>query len=70
MEKTHTAPDAFREAVRQIRSGWIPALLAVLASTMIARLGTLAFIGLALAGLGYLVLRRYRLVLERRRTDR
>ena len=69
MDNTRPAPDFFREAIRQIRMGWIPALLAVIASSLIARLGTLAFIALALAGIIAIALRRYRLVLERRRTD-
>ena len=69
MEKPRTAPDIFREAGRQIRTGWIPALIAVIASSLIARLGTVAFIGLALTGAVVVALRRYRVVLERRRAE-
>ena len=69
MEPNPSAPDFCREAVRQVRAAWIPATLAVAASTMIARLGTLAFAGLVLAAIALVVFRRYRLVLERRRTE-
>ena len=69
MEPNPSAPDFCREAVRQVRAAWIPATLAVAASTMIARLGALAFIGLLLGTAAVLGLRRYRLVLERRRTE-
>jgi hypothetical protein len=69
MEPNRTAPDFYREAARQVRGAWIPALLAVIASSLIAKLGTRAFIGLLLAGVIVVALRRYRLVLERRRSE-
>ena len=70
MEHRRPVRDFFPEAIRQIRAGWIPALLAVLASSLIARLGSLTFIGLLLGGAAVLALRRYRLILERREAER
>ena len=70
MEHRRPVRDFCPETIRQIRAGWVPALLAVLASSLIARLGSLAFIGLLLGGVAVLALRRYRLILERREAER
>ncbi len=68
MKNRRPLQNFFPEAIRQIRTGWIPALLAVVAATGIARLGALVFAGLlALAVLaGVVIRRRYRIVFERR----